>query len=121
MRYTIFCFLHWPVGAEPLWPLIPSALPLPRSLRILPTHRSCVVRAPGSFDHRLTERYCLYSGAQTRPHRIVHHPPCSLKPAEAEISKNTMTRQAAIDLASQKPTCHFGRYQEVVAWPIRKY
>jgi uncharacterized protein YqjF (DUF2071 family) len=77
--------------------------------------------APGSFDHWLTERYCLYSAL--KPGRIVygdiHHPPWSLQPAEAEIRKNTMTRQIAIDLPSQKPTCHFARRQEVVAWPIR--
>jgi uncharacterized protein len=77
--------------------------------------------APGSFDHWLTERYCLYSAL--KPGLIVygdiHHPPWSLQPAEAEISKNTMTRQIAIDLPSQKPTCHFARCQEVVAWPIR--
>jgi uncharacterized protein len=63
---------------------------------------------------------------RAQPGRIVyggdiHHSPYSLQPAEAELSKNTMTRQIAIDLPSQKPTYHFGRYQEVVAWPIRKY
>lgn len=76
--------------------------------------------AHGSFDHWLTERYCLY--AALKPDRVVygdiHHPPWPLQPAEAELSKNTMTRQIGIDLPNQQPVCHFARYQEVVAWPI---
>lgn len=76
--------------------------------------------APGSLDHWLTERYCLYAALE--PERIVygeiHHPPWSLQPAEAELRMNTMTQGLGIDLNGAKPLCHFAVFQEVVAWPI---
>jgi uncharacterized protein len=76
--------------------------------------------APGTFDHWLTERYCLY--AAVKPGEIVyggiHHPPWPLQPAEVELTTHTMTHQIGIELPNTKPICHFARYQEVVAWPI---
>ena len=76
--------------------------------------------APGTFDHWLTERYCLY--AAVKPGEIVygeiHHPPWPLQPADVELSRHTMTHPLGIELPDRKPICHFARYQEVVAWPI---
>lgn len=76
--------------------------------------------APGSLDHWLTERYCLY--ATGKAGRVVygdiHHPPWSLQPAEVELRINTMTQPIGIELPDTKPLAHFARYQEVVAWPI---
>jgi len=76
--------------------------------------------APGSLDHWLTERYCLY-GAR-KPDRIVygeiHHPQWRLQPAEVEVRANTMTQPLGLELPDSKPISHFARYQEVVAWPI---
>jgi uncharacterized protein YqjF (DUF2071 family) len=75
---------------------------------------------PGSLDHWLTERYCLYGALE--PGKVVfgeiHHPQWPLQPAEAELRKNTMTQALGIELPDSKPICHFARYQEVVAWPI---
>jgi uncharacterized protein YqjF (DUF2071 family) len=80
-----------------------------------------VYRAPpGTLDHWLTERYCLY-GARTAAHVVyggIHHPPWLLQSAEVEIRVNTMTRQIGIDLPDCRPLCHFARHQEVIAWPI---
>jgi hypothetical protein len=76
--------------------------------------------APGTLDHWLTERYCLYGSKN--PERVVygeiHHPQWPLQPAEVELRMNTMTQQIGIALPETKPICHFARYQEVVAWPI---
>ena len=75
---------------------------------------------PGTLDHWLTERYCLFAALQ--PDQIVygeiHHPPWSLQPAEVEVRKNSMTQPIGIGLSKDKPISHFARIQEVVAWPI---
>jgi uncharacterized protein YqjF (DUF2071 family) len=76
--------------------------------------------APGTLDHWLTERYCLY-GAR-KPGQVVygeiHHPQWRLQPAEVEVRANTMTRPIGLELPDSKPISHFARYQEVLAWPI---
>ena len=75
---------------------------------------------PGTLDHWLTERYCLY-GAR-KPEQVVygniHHLPWPLQRAEARVRVNTMTQPIGIELAGSKPISHFAQYQEVVAWPI---
>jgi uncharacterized protein YqjF (DUF2071 family) len=75
---------------------------------------------PGSLDHWLSERYCLYGAI--KPDRVVygeiHHPQWPLQPAEIDMPRNTMARPLGIELPTTRPICHFARYQEVVAWPI---
>jgi uncharacterized protein len=76
--------------------------------------------APGTLDHWLTERYCLYAAGNRD--RIfygdIHHETWPLQPAEVELRVNTMTRQIGIELPDTKPISHFARYQGVVAWPL---
>jgi len=75
---------------------------------------------PGTLDHWLTERYCLYS-ARNRGRIVygdIHHPSWWLQPAEVELGKNTMTKPIGIALPDTRPISHFARTQEVVAWPI---
>jgi uncharacterized protein YqjF (DUF2071 family) len=76
--------------------------------------------SPGTLDHWLTERYCLY--AARKPDQVVygeiHHPPWPLQPAEVELRVNTMTQPIGLELPDTKPFSHLARYQEVVAWPI---
>ena len=80
--------------------------------------------SPGSFDHWLTERYCLY--ARSRRGRLfrgeIHHVPWPLQPAEAEIETNSMvppfaTGEAPVD-GSERPILHFARKLEVVSWSL---
>jgi uncharacterized protein YqjF (DUF2071 family) len=75
---------------------------------------------PGSLDHWLTERYCLFGAL--KPERVVfgeiHHPPWPLQQAEVELRANTVARAVGIALPEVKPLCHFARYQEVIAWPV---
>lgn len=73
---------------------------------------------PGSLEHFLTERYCLY--AQAPDGRVlrgdVHHPPWSLQPGDAEIEENTMARAAGISTPEGPPLLHFARRLDAVAW-----
>ena len=75
---------------------------------------------PGSLEHFLTERYCLYTldGAGRIQRGDIHHPPWPLQQAEAELRRNTMTAHIGIALAGD-PLLHFARRQDVVMWRIR--
>ena len=76
--------------------------------------------APGTLDHWLTERYCLFGALD--PAKVVygeiHHPPWALQAAEVKLDLNTMTQSLGIELPKEKTIVHFARLQEVVAWPI---
>jgi uncharacterized protein len=74
--------------------------------------------APGTLEHFLTERYCLYhldhGGA---PYRLdIHHPPWSLQPAEATFRHNTMAAVNELSIGKEPPLLHFARRQDMVAW-----
>ena len=78
--------------------------------------------APGSLDHWLTERYCLYAGAEDG--RLwrgeIHHAPWPLQPAWAQISLNTIAHAAGIELPPTPPLLHFARRIDVRIWMPRK-
>ena len=75
---------------------------------------------PGTLEHFLTERYCLYAVTATRLLRAeIHHPPWPLQPAAALIAVNTMARPAGLDVGSRAPLLHFAARQDVVVWPPR--
>lgn len=73
---------------------------------------------PGTLDHFLTERYCLYSYDTTGCVFCadIHHPPWPLQRADADFRFNTMTNQINLELPDEKPLLHFARHQPVVAW-----
>jgi uncharacterized protein len=73
---------------------------------------------PGTLEHFLTERYCLYSAtSRGRIYRgEIHHPPWQLQAAEAEFAQNTMGQAAGLALPQGKPVLHFARRQDMVAW-----
>jgi uncharacterized protein len=72
--------------------------------------------APGSLEHFLTERYCLYSVRAGRVFRQeVDHEPWPLQPAEVELELCTMTRPLGIELDGE-PLAHYAGELEVVAW-----
>ena len=79
------------------------------------------LRAPGSLEHWLTERYCLYTTTGRRVFRgEIHHLPWPLQDAEAEIEVNTMGAAAGITLPHTAPLLHFSRQLEVLVWPLRR-
>ncbi len=74
-------------------------------------------REPGSLEHFLTERYCLYTVDGSKVSRAyIHHLPWNLQDADAEIDVNTMAQAAGIALPESKPLLHFSRIIEVLVW-----
>lgn len=73
---------------------------------------------PGTLEHWLTERYCLY--AQDGRGRIlrceVHHRPWPLQRAEATIRRNDLLRPHGVLQPEGKPLLHFAKRLEVITW-----
>ena len=73
---------------------------------------------PGSLEHFLVERYCLYTEDGGRLYRAdIHHPPWDLQRGEARIDLNTM---APLSLPDVKPHVLFSPRQDVVVWPLEE-
>lgn len=74
--------------------------------------------SPGSIEHFLTERYCLYHcDRRGRPYRLeIHHPPWSLQLARATIAANTMAAASGLTIDGSPALLHFARRQDAVAW-----
>ena len=66
---------------------------------------------PGTLEHFLAERYCLY-GEEGRVRADIHHPPWPLQPADATVEQHSI---APVPLEGE-PVCHFARRQDVVVW-----
>jgi len=81
---------------------------------------AAIAPVPGTLEHFLTERYCLYTVPRDlRPRRLeIHHRPWPLQHAEIEIERNTMAEAAGIRLPSIAPLLHFSRRQDVVAYAM---
>jgi uncharacterized protein len=76
------------------------------------------LRQPGSLDHWLTERYCLYTVRRDRVVRAqIHHLPWPLQDAAAEFHENTMALAAGLTLPDVRPLLHFARVLHVLIWP----
>jgi uncharacterized protein YqjF (DUF2071 family) len=76
---------------------------------------------PGSLDHFLTERYCLYSSDGKRIWRgDIFHPRWSLQLGEAQIDTNSMLAAANVSAVEHDPLLHFSSFQDVrFWWPVR--
>jgi uncharacterized protein YqjF (DUF2071 family) len=85
------------------------------------THVSPRPAVPGTLDHWLTERYCLYATGSGRLYRAeIHHAPWRLQPVEFDIGWNTVPTAAGIVLPSQPArTAYAARLDVVVWWPVR--
>jgi uncharacterized protein len=72
---------------------------------------------PGSLEHFLTERYCLYAlDEQGNPLRAdIHHSPWELRRADAEISENSMA-PPGLALPELEPLLHYSELQDVLIW-----
>ena len=73
---------------------------------------------PGSLEHWLTERYCLYTA--DRHGRLfcaeIHHEPWPLRAAEVETEANTLAAAAGIDIPDVPPLLHFADPIDVAVW-----
>lgn len=94
-----------------------KAAPAEFRARYRPTGDVFLAR-PGTLEHWLTERYCLYAvDSQGRVYRgEIHHRPWPLQPAQAEIDVNTMTAPLGLALPAAEPLLHFSRRLEVLIW-----
>jgi uncharacterized protein YqjF (DUF2071 family) len=76
---------------------------------------------PGSLEHFLTERYCLYTTPLGRLCRLeVDHPPWPLQPAEVDVERCSMTRPLGIELGPEPPLAHYAATMSTVAWLPRR-
>ena len=79
---------------------------------------SALPAEPGSIDHWLVERYCLY--AIDRAGRLyrteIHHAPWVLQPVEAKILWNTVSTAAGIELAPRPALTAYARSLDVRVW-----
>jgi len=75
--------------------------------------------APGTLEHWLTERYCLYAtGPRGRLVRAeVHHAPWPLQRAEARIERNDLLAPHGLAVSGPPALLHFSRRLDVVVWP----
>jgi uncharacterized protein YqjF (DUF2071 family) len=76
--------------------------------------------APGTLEHFLTERYCLYT--ETPSGQIVraeiHHQPWPLQAAGCDIAENSVGDAQGIPLPGPPALLHFSRRLDVVVWPL---
>ena len=74
--------------------------------------------APGSLEHWLTERYCLYAesptGQLTRTE--VHHWPWTLQAARVDIERNDLVKPHGLSLDGPPALSLFSRKLDVVVW-----
>jgi uncharacterized protein YqjF (DUF2071 family) len=72
---------------------------------------------PGSLEHFLVERYCLFTrwGNDVRMSNI-HHSPWPLEEAEAEIEMNELPESFGIELPRRAPIVHYSRELAVYVW-----
>lgn len=88
------------------------------SLRVRYRPAGAVFQArPGTLEHFLIERYCLYTADGDRIRRAdIHHSPWDLQPARADFAENTMTAAAGVPFPAREPLLHYSRRQDVVVW-----
>ncbi len=75
---------------------------------------------PGTIEHFLTERYCLYTvdpkGRLLRGN--IHHLPWPLEAAEAQFTLNELPASIGIRLPDVEPLLHYSRELAVYIWPL---
>ena len=78
---------------------------------------SAFAATPGSLEHFLTERYCLYVVDRGRVLRAdIHHPPWPLRPATADFAENRLPLSQGVELPPHPPLLHYSHRQDVVVW-----
>jgi uncharacterized protein YqjF (DUF2071 family) len=101
------------------------------SARLVASYRPTEERfdsRPGTLEHFLTERYCLYSAGATErasgSGRVrrgdIHHRLWPLQGAEIEVEELEMTAQIGLALPDTEPTVHYARRLDVAAWPPKR-
>jgi uncharacterized protein YqjF (DUF2071 family) len=73
---------------------------------------------PGSLEHWLTERYCLFAQAPdgTIKRNDIHHQPWPLQTARATFERNTMFDFHRLTVPGPPPLLHFAKRLDVIVW-----
>ncbi len=73
---------------------------------------------PGSLEHWLTERYCLYARAPDGSiwRNEVHHQQWPLQRAEIEIEKNTLFDFHGLKIDDPPTLVHYSHALDVIVW-----
>ena len=73
---------------------------------------------PGTLEHWLTERYCLYAGSPRGAlyRTEVHHRPWPLQRAAADFDANTISAAGGLPVSGPPVLLHFARRIDVVIW-----
>jgi uncharacterized protein YqjF (DUF2071 family) len=72
---------------------------------------------PGTLEHFLTERYCIYTADGGRLYRAeLHHPPWRLRAAEATVAATTL----APVVLEGAPQLSCAAAQDVLVWPLEE-
>ena len=76
-------------------------------------------RRPGTLEHFLTERYCLYTADGGRLYRAeLHHPPWRLQAARGD--DRVGDDRAASPLDGRAARCCSRPSQDVLVWPLEE-
>jgi uncharacterized protein YqjF (DUF2071 family) len=77
---------------------------------------------PGTLEHFLTERYCLYAQAPggTLYRADIHHQPWPLQSASAEIETSELLEPHGLHVEGPPALLHFARRLDVVVWPLQR-
>jgi uncharacterized protein YqjF (DUF2071 family) len=97
-----------PVAFHALYRPVPQTTPLPAN--------------PGTIEHWLTERYCLYAADRARRlyRAEIHHVPWALQPVDAKISWNTVSTAMRIELPPEPALTAYSRRLDVLVWWPRR-
>ena len=73
---------------------------------------------PGTLEHWLTERYCLYTMRRSKVSRVeIDHVPWPLQPARLELSRLDVAEAAGLSLMGPPAQMHFAASLDVWIWP----
>lgn len=74
---------------------------------------------PGSFEHFMAERYCLYTVDDDLQllRGDIHHRPWPLQEAEVAIAANSMARPYGVELTGD-PRAHYAERLDVIFWRL---
>ncbi|MCC6739145.1 MAG: DUF2071 domain-containing protein [Planctomycetia bacterium] len=76
---------------------------------------------PGTLEHFLSERYCLYTEVRGGLLRAeIHHAPWELRPARVAVRENSMARAAGFDVAPAPEHALYARTIDAWIWGPRR-
>ena len=98
----------------------PGAAPATFVANYRPTDLSFFAQ-PGTLEHWLAERYCLYAVDGSGVYRAdIHHLPWPLQPAEAEFPVNEIVSASGFRLPDTLPILHYAERVDVATWPLKR-